>query len=466
MFPLSPERLQAIEAFKEVPLNQLAWYIDHSKKIVLQTDEMLFESGGPIENTYIVIQGKVRISVMQQNQLREISVLTPDAITGYLPYSRGKVAAANGIALEETHLLAFPRSKTEEMIKTHFELTQALVHQMTTRVREFTALQQQNEKMMALGKLSAGLAHELNNPASAIVRGSQALQSHLQMLPDPFKAVMSIRMTNEEIDVINNLLFQRICSTERPQLSMMERSACEDEIADWLEQHQVPNAVEIAENLVDYGFNEQELEQFKSLIPSHSLGAVMNWVNQNLVTDKMVSDIQEASKRIAELVASVKNYTHMDRAQDKQASDIHQGIRNTLTMLGHKVRKNRIEVVEAFQTDLPKVPILVSEMNQVWTNLLDNAIDVLEKQEGQRLITISTRLEGDFAKINIQDNGPGIPEDILGRIFDPFFTTKEMGKGTGLGLDVVQRIVKQHNGTVRVKSRPGATDFEVCIPMH
>jgi signal transduction histidine kinase len=338
---------------------------------------------------------------------------------------------------------------------------------MTSRVREFTQLQQQNEKMMALGKLSAGLAHELNNPAAAIVRSSESLKNHLQLLPRTFKDVIAIRMTDEQVDAVNNRLFERLRNFDKTgnSLSLMERASCEDDLTDWFDDHGIENALEIAENFVEFGFNEEDFDFFVEHIPEKDLQPVIQWINNNLVTEKMVTDIHDAAERIGKLVASVKNFTHMDRSPDKQLADLHSGIRNTLTMLNHKIKKANIQYHEEFDTNIPQVKILVSELNQVWTNLIDNALDAMEKTENPTL-TIKSRAENGFIKVDIIDNGPGVPQDIQSKIFDPFFTTKEMGKGTGLGLDVVNRIVAQHNGKITLNSAPGKTDFEVCIPIN
>jgi signal transduction histidine kinase len=194
------------------------------------------------------------------------------------------------------------------------------------------------------------------------------------------------------------------------------------------------------------------------------LSPVLNWVNNNLVTEKMVTDIQEASQRISDLVGSVKNFTHMDRAQDKQFCDIRVGLRNTLTMLNHKIKKGSVTVTEHFDETLPEVKAFIGELNQVWTNIIDNALDAMEGRPDSTL-EIQTERDKEFVKVTITDNGPGIPKEDLDKIFDPFFTTKEIGKGTGLGLDVVARIVKQHHGSIKAKSVPGRTAFIVCFPI-
>ena len=319
--------------------------------------------------------------------------------------------------------------------------------------------------MMALGKLSAGLAHELNNPAAAIVRGSASLKNHLQLQPEAFKHLISIRMKPEEIDVINDKMFAALKNTDRATLTMMQRSQKEDEITDWLDDQNITDAVDMAENFVSFGFGIPVLEEIKELVPSGDLEPILNWININFATECMVADIQEASKRIAELIGAVKNFTHMDRGSDKEVVDIHIGIKNTLVMLNYKVKKAGITLVQDFDETIPPVNAMVGELNQVWTNLIDNATDALESQENATL-TIRTRQEKEFVKVSIIDNGPGIPADIKSKIFDPFFTTKAIGKGTGLGLDVVSRIVKQHHGTVKVTSEPGNTEFEVCFPIN
>jgi len=459
--------LKDFEIFKDLPIEQIEWYVKEATILHLEDGEYLFKPNEPLDFTHIMIAGEVKIRFSQNGQQRELYVLNSGDLTGNLPYSRATVGRAEGIVSKKATILSFPKTKFPEMIREHHELTTRFVHEMTTRVREFTQMQTQNEKMMALGKLSAGLAHELNNPAAAIVRSSTSLMQHLQLQPESFKRVIAIGMSNEQVDAVNNRLFAHLNNPNRAstKLSLMERAACEDELVDWLEEHNIDNAYEIAENFVEFGFTDDDFDFFVETIPEKDLSPVLGWINNNLITDKMVSDIQEASKRISDLVASVKNFTHMDKAADKQLSNIHDGIRNTMTMLNHKFKKNNIQLIEDFQKDLPEAKVYISELNQVWTNLIDNAIDALESTSNPTL-TIHTRKDGDFLKVSLTDNGPGIPAEVKNKIFDPFFTTKEMGKGTGLGLDVVNRIVKQHNGKVTVISEPGRTEFEVCIPFN
>lgn len=462
---VTPALLKTFEALKEVPEDQLQWLIDNSNCATLQDGDQATEPGTPMIGTNYIISGKLRLYFMMNGSRKEIADFVAGDITGYLPFSRAKKSNGYGVAIGETRVMTFPAEKMEQMIRSQFELTQALVHVMTNRVRDFTALQQQNEKMLALGKLSAGLAHELNNPASAIVRDSLMLKQHLRLMPEGFKKIINIKMSSEQVKAVKEHLFKVLDSKNEVRLTLKERTARETELADWLDEKGVENSYELAENFVDFDFKIKDLEDFNACIPDEHLSPVFSWINSNLITEKMVDDINESSKRIADLVASVKTFTHMDRGSDKQYADIHIGIGNTLTMLGYKLRKCNIQLVEDYDRTLPPVNALIGELNQVWTNLIDNALDAMEPA-CKGTLTIKTERDTDYVQVSIIDNGPGIPEDIRSNIFDPFFTTKEMGKGTGMGLEVVQRIVKQHNGTIKVKSQPGNTAFIVCFPIN
>lgn len=465
MVTVTTEWLRSVDVFGEVPADQLQWLIDNSSCRDISEEAYVFRAGDPIKGMYIVLSGTIRLFILQQNEMREVGILEPRAVSGALPFSRSAKTTVHGMALKDTSIMTLPVEKFREMVARHYELTAALVHVMTDRVRNFTTLQQQNEKMMALGKLSAGLAHELNNPAAAIVRGSESLKQHLQLQPESFKDVMNVRIDAKDVDFVNDRLFDILARTEKPRLTLVQRTELEDELRDWLDEHTVKNSDEVAENFLDYGFTCDDMEGFHAHIPEQYLSPVLNWINTNLVTERMVQDIQEASQRIFRLIQSVKNFTHMDQGKGKELIDIHSGIESTLTMMQYKLKKAHIQVVEEFDPGLPKIMALVGELNQVWTNLIDNAVDAMEVNGSGQLI-IRTLQENGFAKVSVIDNGPGIPENIRSSIFDPFFTTKGIGKGTGLGLDMVCRIVQgQHHGSVKLDSVPGRTEFIVCLPI-
>lgn len=460
--------LQELEPLQKVPTDQLNWLIENSEQITYDKGGEAFTPGQKADHLIIILEGKFNIKLYREGQVRQLGELIAGDITGLLPYSRMTSTSAKASALVTSKVLSLHKDKFPQMITSHFELTQAFVHVMTNRVRSFTTLQIQNEKLMSLGKLSAGLAHELNNPASAIVRSSQALREHLKGQPESFKKVVSIKMTNQQIDFVNDMLFAKIDNSASTELSLMERNDLEDELTDWLEDHGAQDTFEIVENLVEFGFSVADLESIKEHTGDDHLLPVVRWINNNLSTEKLVEEINEASERISELIKSIKSYSYMDQTKDRQEVEIHAGIRNTITMLKHKVKKGQIILIEDFAHELPTVKGFPGELNQVWTNILDNAIDALSEQESNTnpTITIKTTLDGDFVRTYITDNGPGIPENMVNNIFDPFFTTKEMGKGTGLGLDVVMKIVRQHRGEVKVQSKPGKTTFEVCLPVN
>jgi signal transduction histidine kinase len=457
--------LHTIDEFRDVPEAQLQWLIDNSSIQHIKEGEFFFRPGMSAVGCYIMITGKIHIYDLINQEMRDVTTLEPKDISGYLPFSRGLTINVYAQALADSSTLLLPKEKFREMISLHFELTQALVHVMTNRVRTFTSLQQQDEKMMALGKLSAGLTHELNNPAAAIVRSSASLLEHLRLQPEDFKEIIAIRMEEKEVDAVTHKLWEILDRTDKPKLTLMERTELEDQITGWLEDHQVQRAAEIAENFLEDGFSCDDLRDFKSHIPVPYLSPVFNWINSTLVTRKMVADINEASRRISDLVKSVKNFTHMDQGKGKELTDIRDGIRNTLTMLHYRFKKENVTLIEDYDESLPRINAMVSELNQVWTNLIDNALDAMEPT-GHGQLTIRTEKEHDWAKTSIIDNGPGIPAEIQSRIFEPFFTTKEIGKGTGLGLDVVCRIIKQHHGSIRLQSKPGETMFVVCFPIN
>lgn len=456
--------LQAIESLKDVPDDELQWFIDCGKVIELPAGDAIFRPGDLLPGPFVVVTGKVKLCIPVGSEMQEVGIYESGAVGGNLPFSRAKIANVLPQALEDLTYLQFPLELLDEMIRLHFRLTQALVHVMANRIREYTAFEQQNEKMMALGKLSAGLAHELNNPAAAVVRGSVSLLEHLKLVPDAFKEVISLGLKAEDISFFLDKLIS-VPPDEKPVLSMMDRSELEDDLADWLAEKRVPCAADLTENLVELGVGTSDLNDIAARLPAASIPTMFRWINSQLATEKISVDLKEASGRIADLVGAVKSFTHMDQGRGKQYVDIHTGIQSTLKMLQHKIRNGNVQIVENFDLDLPEVNAMIGELNQVWTNLVDNALDAMEPN-GNGKLTISTGRAKDCVRVIISDNGPGIPENIKTRIFDPFFTTKEIGKGTGLGLDVVMRIVKQHKGAVKVQSRPGQTDLIVEFPIN
>jgi signal transduction histidine kinase len=464
MGEVTVEWLKSIEAFNLVPELQLQWMMDNSEIKTFAEGEILFEQGTPVNAMFIVCEGKVSMYVLQNNEAREVIVVEPKGINGYLPFSRGKINFSSGRALVNTQILSFPVEMITEMICYHFELTQALVHVMSNRVRDFTAQQRQDEKMLALGRLSGSLAHELNNPASALIRDAGALKNHLYTVRKTFREIAGIKLRLEKIDLINSMLTHLLSERQKPVLTLLERTVREDELANWLDHRHIDNAFEIAESFVEFGLTIGETEIILQQIPEPYISFVLKWMNDNILAERMLTDMAEASKRIADLVNSIKAFTHMDQGWDKQYADIHIGIRNTLDMLRPMIQQGRVEVIENFELSLPPVNAMIGELNQVWTQLIDNALDAMEDQ-GSGVLELKTSRLNESVYVAIIDNGPGVPEEIQSKIFDPFFTTKPIGKGIGLGLEVVSAIIAQHRGTIRFNSIPGRTEFVVCFPI-
>jgi signal transduction histidine kinase len=463
MKTISPPDLRIVAEFADVPDDQLDWLIQHGEVRTFLPGEFLFQKDEPANFLFIILSGSIEITFQQKNQTRRLATLLPGLVTGLLPFSRMTHAQGFGGPLEPSLVFSLHRDHFPELISDHYELIRSLVHLLTTRVRDFTSQQQQNEKLMALGKLSAGLAHELNNPASAIVRSATALEEHLSAQPERFKRILQIRLNDQQVDAVSAVLFQKIQEGPRVGRSLMEKSAAEDELAEFLEDHGVEDAYNAAEALVEYGMDLPELQAVAATVGA-DLPPVAGWLASVISTNKLVAEIKDASSRIAGLVKSVKGYTHMDRAPEPEHVDLTTGIRSTLTMLQHKSRQNGIQIEEDFDPALPEVKVIIGEINQVWTNLIDNALDAMSDADEKRL-TLRAVPDGGCALVQIQDSGSGIPEEVRDRIFEPFFTTKAMDQGTGLGLDVVRRIILRHGGTIDVESQPGKTVFSVRLPI-
>ncbi len=458
--------LKEVPEFKDLAESHLVWLSEKGTVTEHKDGERLFALGQPIESMRIVLEGGVDLYRAQGNTMRYFGTAEKGEITGLLPYSRMKAAGAEGTAVGDTIIYSLDKSHFVELIREHPELTEVLVHTMTDRVRDFTHQQQQDDKMMALGKLSAGLAHELNNPSAAIVRCAQELKKHLGNVPEKFKRVINIRATEDIVDQVNKFVDDKITeAVNQKPLSLMEKSEREDELADWLQNIGLDDAYDMASIFVEFFIETTDLDELNKILRAEDRPAVLNWIAQAFTTERLVNEIEEAARRINVLVTSVKSYTHMDRAPERERAELRSGIRNTVTMLNHKIKKNQVTVVENIPDDLPQPCIYISAMNQVWTNLIDNALDALEGRPNATL-EIKAEKDRDFILVHIIDNGPGIPEDIQDKIFDSFFTTKPVGKGTGLGLEVVRQIILQHNGKVTVKSKPGHTVFTVCMPIQ
>ncbi len=455
--------LRQVPDLQGLPDETFEWFAEHGEYAEFVVGEKMFESGQVAEKMTILLGGAMQLLFEVGGQHLLVDTLRGGRITGLLPYSRMTHHTGMGLVVEPVRAVIVHRRDFSSMLATSEELGQRLVALMSDRVREGTRMAQQREKLMALGKLSAGLAHELNNPAAAIRRSVADLQERIAQLPGLVARMTEHRVSAEQVRLASEVK-KEVADESLEALSPLVRSEREDELADRLEGLGVEDGWRLAETLVESGFTPECLDDIAAEVPEDAVPDVLRWIEGGLAADRLLAEIGSAAGRISDLVASVKTYSHMDQAPDKQLTAIAPGIDSTVTMLGHKFKKKDIHFVRSIPEDLPVVPAYPGELNQVWTNLLDNALDAVV--EGGA-IGISAEVAGPFLCVYVSDDGAGIPAEIQSRIFEPFFTTKGVGEGSGLGLDVVRRIVvNQHGGTLALDSQPGRTVFKVCLPLH
>jgi signal transduction histidine kinase len=324
------------------------------------------------------------------------------------------------------------------------------------------SVSQQHGKLISLGTMAAGLAHELNNPAAAIGRSAAEARQAFREASEKAAELGTLPLTEEQRSFVAGLP-EEVARRTAASLDPLEVSDLEDELAMWLEDRSVEEGWEISSTLAGAGLDTAWLEGLADRVPQEALGGVLGWLRATMAGDELLREIEGGSARISELVGAIKTFTHMDKAASRKV-DVHAGLNSTLIMLGHKLKKGDVEVVRDYEKDLPHVCGHASELNQVWTNLLDNAIDAVD---GHGTIELRTCRVGDEVLVEVADDGPGVPEAVRNRIFEPFFTTKDVGQGSGLGLDISRRIVVGgHGGQLRLDSRPGRTTFQVRLPVR
>jgi len=450
--------LLRLSVFANLPDDQIVWFISQSQELALKPDEIYVHEGDPADAMFVVLDGQLQIKGEFAGGLVTFVAQAGD-VTGVLPFSRMKQFPLTGRALTSSRVLRFPAAQFPALVQKMPELTSRLVAKMSDRVREATRIEQQRDRLVGLGKLSAGLAHELNNPASAAKRAAAQLRDTLRRIKDASLELGRRELTptqRTEIEKLESFFTQR----NQPPPDALTISDLEDQIDSLLRNHGQDDLWQLAAELAQRAIQPSAIESLFERLDAGTARAALVRITASLEIASLLNEIESSTSRISDLVRAIKEYTFMDQAE-VQNVDIVKSLETTLTIMNHKL-KHGVMV----QRDYQPLPLLVnsfgSELNQVWTNLIDNAIDAMN---GEGELRVRTYRDDGCVVVEIGDSGPGISPEVMAHMFEPFFTTKGVGAGTGLGLDTVQRIVSKHRGNIQVQSKPGDTRFQVWLPL-
>ena len=453
-------RLASHRAIGKVPRGELEWLVTHGTLERYQTGDMIARKGEPVEALYIILNGHVAHFTDQGGSWRKAMDWRDGDATGVLPYTRLVNAPGNSVIQEPTEILRVAREHVPALPIDCPQLTSALVHVMVDRARAFKVSDLQVEKMASLGKLAAGLAHELNNPASADARSAQLISEALAESEEASRAFGAANLDERAQMVVERVRWACSGGPTTGVFSPLERSDREQALTDWLLDHDLDDA--LAAPLGETNVTLALLDELAAAVDGDQLRASLRWVAAGCTARGLAQDVERAASRVHELVSAVKGFTYMDQAQSAEPVDLAKGLADTLAVMAAKAREKSASLALDLPPDLPRVRGFGGELNQVWANLIDNALDAVG--ENGRVI-VTARPEGARVVVRVTDDGPGIPAEVKSRIFDPFFTTKPVGKGTGLGLDIVRRLVDRNDGSIEVESGPGRTEFRVAVPV-
>ena len=455
------ERLARHKTIGTAPREELAWLAAHGTIRQLAAGDVLSTQGAPVTGLFVLLSGRVAIYLDRGAGRQKLIEWRDGDVTGMLPYSRLVSPPADSVAQESSEILVVSREHLPTMIRECPELTTLLVHVMLDRSRHFTSSGLQDEKMISLGRLSAGLAHELNNPVAAIERGAALLGDRLNEVEQATRALGATRLTDEQLAAIDAVRASCLSTRGHGVLTPIQQAEREDEIADWLDAHGVD--AEVAGALADTAVTIGALDRIAGAVSGAPLAVVLRSVAAGYAVREIASEIQEAATRISGLVVAIKGFTHMDQATVAEPVNVKSSLENTLAVLNSKARAKKVAVAVSVEPDLPRARGFIGELNQIWSNLIDNALDAVP-ESGR--VEVTAQHDHHRVLVRVIDNGPGIPADIRQRIFDPFFTTKPVGEGTGLGLSISYEIVKKHAGEITAENLPGGgAAFTVRLPL-
>lgn len=457
--------LRKIPLFADLSEDDLSRLCEMVEQVRLPAGQELFAEGDPGDRAYVIEKGELEVVKTSGGRPVLLAVRKPGEVIGEIALLEDTPRTATVRARSDAQLLAINQEQFDRLIEHSPSAARVLFSTVLARYRNITASLRQSEKMAQLGTLTAGVAHELNNPAAAVKRGAGQLEEALAAFADAQSSLARLDLNSSQ----QALLAERASATRaaagKPAayLDPLARSDLEYELESWLDERDVPDAWELAPTLVNLGYDAASLAAFAGQLTAEQMPAVIRWLGAFYTVYNLLAEVGHGASRISEIVKSLKSYAYLDQAP-VQAVDIHEGLDSTLVMLRHKL--GGIKVVRDYAPGLPLIQGYGSELNQVWTNLLDNAADALENTAAPQ-ITLKTALREGWVMVEVQDNGPGMPPEIQARVFDAFFTTKPPGKGTGMGLDISYNIVaNKHRGNISAVSRPGFTCFQVILPLN
>jgi signal transduction histidine kinase len=456
---------ELIEALKRVaPLQgmdaaEYKWLAENGEERLIPSGVTLFHEGDAAEMMSIILRGEVHVR-RERGGPAALFIGRTGQITGLLPFSRMKTYGGHGYVVADIWALDYPRSLFPEMMRAVPSMTQRCVSVLLDRVREVTRLEQQTEKLNALGKLAGNLAHEMNNPASAAQRAASGLLDELRVYGHEKFRLGGLCLDQSHLIKVRNWQDSVREHAKAVPPAPDQHAALEDGLQEWLKNHNVSEPWKIAPELAELGVTAEQLNPLGEFLGADALSVVLGQFSSSVRAERIAEAMLDSTARIFDLIRAIKDYSYMDQAPIQEV-DVRQGLENTLTML--QSRLAHVEVERRYADDLPLISAYGSELNQVWTALIENALDAIQ-DHGK--ITLAAQVSGELILIEVWDDGPGISSDLKDRIFEPFFTTKAPGRGLGLGLDTVQRIVRRHRGYVSVESKPGATCFQVRLPME